>query len=62
MSIRSWGSDGVISQPDGLNDQSLIKVKVGDGWVFTEHGLVHDLTTEDAEESYSPHFLPPGAV
>jgi hypothetical protein len=53
-----WGSDVRISQPQPADPDIPVVVDLG-GFGFTPNGLVHNITSTEVEEVFSPTFAPP---
>ena len=57
MSQQPWASDVAVSMPEPRDPSPLGQVPMF-GFVFTENGLFHDLTTAEHERLSIPTFAP----
>lgn len=56
-SNAAWGTDVAISLPVPPNPEETVR-QVASGFAYSRFGLVHNLTTSDAETYAFPTFLP----
>ncbi|MFF7198186.1 hypothetical protein ACFZAM_31320 [Streptomyces sp. NPDC008079] len=58
MTVNQWGSDVPVSMPQPLpSDLTGHTVAMG-GFVMTERGLFHDLSSADHDRMSRPQFAP----